>query len=125
MSDFPELDTWLKSQHGRCSGCGHHLTKQVCACAALAAKAAGMAVAIAAAPDDAARVETAIRQLAVKGEPFSANDARDIHGVRGGVVGATFNALRAAKVIRPIGDETSTDKGTHGKSVTLWIRAAA
>lgn len=89
--------------------------------AANAAKAEGMARATAARPADAVRVEAAIRRLAATGHPFSANDARTIHGVKGGVVGATFNALKAAGVIRVVGDETSTDKGTHGKSVALWV----
>ena len=84
-----------------------------------------MAAATAAHPTEAARVEAVIRQLAATGKPFSANDARELHGVKGGVVGATFNALRAERVIKPVGSEGSTDKGTHGKPVALWIGAAA
>lgn len=93
--------------------------------AAMAARDAGMARATAAHPDEASRVAAAIRRLAATGRPFSANDARQLHGVRGGVVGATFNALRAEGLIEPVGSETSTDKGTHGKSVARWIGRAA
>lgn len=93
---------------------------------AFAARDQGMSAALTSQPDQNARVAAAIRQLAAKGQPFSANDARAIHGVRGGVVGATFNALRAEGVIVPAGSaETSTDKGTHGKSVARWIGRAA
>lgn len=102
---------------------GYHLTTQhpaLCPCPGLADAADGMALALGN-TSDARRVEDAIRQLAAAGKPFSANDARLIHGVRGGVVGATFNALRAEKVIRPVGEETSTDRGTHGKRVALWV----
>lgn len=45
-------------------------------------------------------------------------------GVKGGVVGATFTALRKERVIEPCGDETSSDAGTHGHRIYLW-RAAA
>lgn len=93
--------------------------------AALAARDAGMARATSAHPDEASRVAAAIRQLAAQGRPFSANDARAIHGVRGGVVGATFTALRKEGVIKPVGDEVSTDKGTHGHRIYRWIGAAA
>lgn len=92
---------------------------------AFAARDAAMARATEARPTDASRVAAAIRQLAAKGQPFSANDARAIHGVRGGVVGATFNALRSEGLIAPVGAETSTDRGTHGKTVARWIGAAA
>lgn len=84
-----------------------------------------MARAAAAHPNDASKVAAAIRQLAATGRPFSANDARALHGVRGGVVGATFNALKAEGLIKPVGAETSTDKGTHGKTVARWIGVAA
>lgn len=91
--------------------------------AAIAARDEALSRTSAAHPDEAARVAAAIKQLAATGRPFSANDARQIHGVRGGVVGATFTALKTTGVIKPVGSETSTDKGTHGKSVALWTAA--
>lgn len=116
------LDAYLTSRSDRLP-CGHHRVHE-CACEGIAAGQDGMAVALSK-TSESERVEAAIRQLARGGKPFSANDARQIHGVRGGVVGATFNALRAEKVIRPVGEETSTDRGTHGKRVALWIGAAS
>lgn len=91
----------------------------------IAGRDRGQAIASAAHPDDRAKVETAIRQLAAAGRPFSANEARLIHGVKGGVVGAAFTAMNKAGVIRPVGDETSTDAGTHGHRIYRWIGAAA
>ena len=93
--------------------------------AALAERDAGMARATAAHPDEASRVAAAIRKLAATGRPFSANDARAIHGVKGGVVGATFTALKTEGVIKPCGDEVSTDKGTHGHRIFRWIGATS
>ena len=119
------LDAWLKSRSDRCPGCGFHVKSQGCACAGLAAKAKGQDIAANAHPDERSRVEAAIRQLAATGMPFSANDARAIHGVKGGVVGAAFTALRKEGVIKPIGDETSTDPGTHGHRVYRWQGVAA
>jgi hypothetical protein len=119
------LDTYLRSRPDRCTDCGHHLELQGCICAALAAKAEGQSRATTAHPNEAARVEAAIRKLAASGQPFSANDARSLHGVRGGVVGATFTALRTRGVIKPVGDVTSTDAGTHGHRIFQWIGAAA
>lgn len=93
----------------------------LCTCPGLAAKARGQAIASAAHPDDRAKVEAAIRQLAATGRPFSSNDARALHGCKGGVVGAAFSALHKAGVIRPCGDETSTSEATHGHRVYRWI----
>ena len=98
---------------------------QLCPCAGLAAKDRGQAVASAAHPDERSRVEAAIRQLAATGKPFSANDARALHGVKGGVVGAAFTALRKEGVIQACGDETSTDEGTHGHRIYRWVGVAA
>lgn len=92
----------------------------LCSCPGISEGAEAMAASLSARPDDAAQVEAVVRRLAASGRPFSANDARQLHGVRGGVVGATFNALRAAGVIEYVGAEPSTDRGTHGKSVGLW-----
>lgn len=110
----------LETRPGRCSGCGFHVATQGCSCAGLAAKAKGQAIATAARPDDRAKVEAAIRQLAAAGRPFSANDARAIHGVTGGIVGATFTALNKAGVIEPAGDVDSTGKSAHGHRIYKW-----
>lgn len=118
------LDTWLRARPDRCSGCGY-AEVQGCACEGIAAKAEGQSVALAAHPDDRARVESAIRQLAASGQPFSANDARSMHGVKGGVVGATFTALKNEGVIKPCGDDTSTSASTHGHRIFQWIGQAA
>jgi hypothetical protein len=117
------LGAWLAAREGRCAH-GRHLATQGCADCGLAGKAQGQSQATAARPSDAARVEAAIRRLAATGKPFSANDARVIHGVKGGVVGATFTALRKEGVIRAVGDETSTDRGTHGHRIYRWVGAA-
>lgn len=85
----------------------------------------GQSLASAAHPDDRAKVEAAIRKLAASGRPFSANDARSLHGVAGGVVGATFTALNKAGVIRPAGDDTSTGASAHGHRIFRWQGAAA
>lgn len=121
-----DLRTYLATFPDRCDH-GFHVTQhpQFCTCAGLKAKARGQAIATAAHPADRAKVEAAIRQLASRGVPFSANDARAIHGVKGGVVGATFTALKNEGVIRTCGDETSTDEGTHGHRIFKWIGAAA
>lgn len=119
----PTLDQWLKSRSDRCDGCGYHVASQGCACAGLAAKDRGQAVASAAHPDDRSRVEAAIRQLAATGKPFSANDARALHGVKGGVVGSAFTALHKAGVIRHVGSEPSTSEATHGHPIGKWIRS--
>ena len=125
------LDDFLRTQPGRCPDCGVHLASQgrlhVGGCLPTARReaVAGMARASSAHPTESQLVESAVRRLAASGKPFSANDAREIHGVRGGVVGATFNALRAEGVIRAVGSEGSNDRGTHGKAVALWIGVAA
>lgn len=120
------LTTWATTQPNRCHH-GYAATQHpdLCSCAGLKAKARGQSIATAAHPDDRSRVEAAVRQLAARGKPFSANEARLIHGVRGGVVGATFTALKNEGVIRACGDETSTDAGTHGHRIYRWEGTAA
>ena len=88
-------------------------------------KAQGQARAAAAHPDDRTKVEAAIRQLAATGQPFSANDARLIHGVKGGVVGATFTALKNEGVIAACGDTNSDSGPTHGHRIFQWKGQAA
>lgn len=118
------LTPYLANLHGRCEH-GFHLKLQGCADCGVAFKFAGQAAASDAHPTDRLVVEAAIRKLAATGRPFSANDARELHGIKGGVVGAAFGALHKARVIRPVGDETSTDRGTHGHRIFLWQGAAA
>ena len=122
------LDAYLATRADRCPGCGHHVPTQGCACAPVAPtvlRDRAQAAASAAHPDERAAVDAAIRQLAATGRPFSANDARTLHGVRGGVVGAAFTAARKAGLIAPCGDETSSDPGTHGHRVYQWRGVAA
>lgn len=104
---------------------GFHVPSQGCTDCGVAHKFAGQSRATDAHPDDRAKVEAAVRELAATGRPFSANTARAIHGVKGGVVGATFTALHKEGVIRPCGDETSSEPGTHGHRLFQWIGASA
>jgi len=115
------LATYLTQRSDRCSGCGYHPPTQGCACVGQRLKVAGQAQASTAHPDDRAKVDAAIRQLAATGQPFSANDARSIHGVRGGVVGAAFTAARKAGLIQRIGREPSSAASTHGHEIGQWL----
>lgn len=119
------IDTWTRSRADRCPGCGFHPAMQGCACEGQRLKFTRQADALAAHPDERSKVEAAIRRLAASGREFSANDARALHGVSGGVVGATFTAMRQLGVIRPVGHETSTKGNTHGKPVARWVGVAA
>ena len=93
--------------------------------AAIAARDQGQAVASDAHPDERARVDAAIRQLAATGREFSANDALPLHNVTGPVVGAAFTAARKAGLIRAVGFTTSAKPGTHAHPVRTWIGEAA
>lgn len=117
------LDTYLAARADRCAGCGFHVATQGCACAGRRDKDRGQALATAAHPNDGARVDAAIRQLAATGREFSSNEARQIHGVAGPVVGARFTAARKAGVIRAVGFTTSTEPGTHAHPVRTWVGA--
>lgn len=114
----------LANRDGRCAH-GFHVPTQGCTDCGVALKFAGQSIASAAHPGDRAAVDAAIRELAATRRPFSANDARALHGVKGGVVGAAFTAAHKAGLIRPCGDETSTDAGTHGHRLFRWTGAAA
>lgn len=122
------LTAYLSRLPNRCEH-GYHALQGCTVCApvapGLAATAHGQAVASNAHPADRAKVEAAVRQLAATGRPFSANDARAIHAVKGGVVGAVFTALKNEGVIRACGDEVSTDAGTHGHRLYLWVGTAS
>lgn len=120
------LDAYLRAQPGRCpDGYDHDRQPGLCVCPGLAAKATGQAQATAAHPDERAAVDSAIRKLAATGRPFSANDARALHGVKGGVVGAAFTAARNAGLIRAVGDDTSTGRSANGHRIYQWIGTAA
>ncbi len=84
---------------------------------------AGQATASDARPDDRAKVDAAIRQLAALGREFSANDCRALHGVTGPVVGAAFTAARKAGLIRAVGFTTSDEAKTHAHPVRVWTGA--
>jgi hypothetical protein len=118
------LTEWLANRPGRCRH-GWDLKLQGCQDCGVAMKFAAQAAASQAHPDDRAAVDAAIRQLAATHQPFSANDARSIHGVKGGVVGAAFTAAHKAKLIVPCGDEGSTSGPTHGHRIYLWKGTAA
>lgn len=68
-----------------------------------------------------------LREWAAKGRPFSANDARaqlrEV-GVEASTAGALYNAAIKAGLIRPIGEEPSTDLSTHHKAVQMYVGAA-
>lgn len=125
------LDDYLRAQPGRCASCGVHIATQPhlhkggCLPTGQRLRDQGMAAAAEARPDDRARVDAAIRTLAATGKPFSANDARDLHGVTGGVVGAAFTAARKAGLIRAVGDEGSNSESTHGHRIYRWVGTAA
>ena len=114
------LDTYLRTRPGRCAGFGYHET-QGCSCEGSRLKHAGQSAALDARPDDRAKVDAAIRQLAATGREFSSNDARSIHGVKGAVVGAAFGAAARSGLIRSVGAETSSGRSAHGKDVAVWI----
>lgn len=75
-------------------------------------------------PDVKARIDAAIRRVAARGGVFSANDVRPlIPDVRGGVVGARFNAAARSGLIVRVGYVASSKGNTHGHPVAEW-RAA-
>jgi hypothetical protein len=72
---------------------------------------------------DIAVVDQAILTVAQRGLPFSANDVRPLLPPlrSNNLVGARFNALRMRRLIRKVGETPSTDKGTHGKPVAVYV----
>lgn len=74
---------------------------------------------------DIAVVDQAILNLAATGGRFSANDVRPLlPELRSkNLIGARFNALRMRRLIVKVGEVTSTDRGTHGKRVALYVGA--
>lgn len=72
-------------------------------------------------------IDQAIRAVAARGRPFSANDVRPLlpAGVRPKLVGARFMAASRRKEIVKVGWTPSTDPGTHAHPVARWIATAA
>lgn len=75
---------------------------------------------------DVAVVDQAISRFAASGARFSANDVRPLLPAlrSNNLVGARFNAARMRRQIVKVGEVISTDPGTHGKKVALYIGAA-
>ena len=75
---------------------------------------------------DCSVIDQAILAAAGTGQPFSANDIRDrLPEVRRPAVGARFNALRQRGLIQIVGEVRSTDVGTHGKKIGLYVGRVA
>lgn len=74
---------------------------------------------------DRAVIDQAIRAVAERGRPFSANDVRPLlpPGLRPALVGARFMAASRRKMIRKVGWVPSTDPGTHAHPVAQWVAA--
>jgi hypothetical protein len=69
-------------------------------------------------------IDQAIRTLAETGRPFSANSLRPLlPDVPGALMGARFMAAARRGQIRKVGTEPSTDPGTHGHDIKVWIKA--
>lgn len=71
-----------------------------------------------------ALVDQAIAFYAHRGEPFSANDFRDLLPPdlpAKGLMGARFTSARLRGLIRAVGEATSTKENTHGKALTRWV----
>lgn len=87
---------------------------------------AGMAIAEAADRDgwDRKVIDQAINAFARTGDPFSANDLRDLlPDVRPALIGARFYAASVqGRIVRHRQERvTSTSKSTHHKDVGLWV----
>lgn len=72
---------------------------------------------------DVAVVDQAILNVAQRGVPFSANDVRPLlpRLRSNNLVGARMNSLRMRRLIVKIGEVVSTDPGTHGKKIGLYV----
>jgi hypothetical protein len=69
-------------------------------------------------------IDQAISAFADTGETFSANDIWPLlPEVRGALIGARFAAAAVRGYIRKVGNISSTKKGTHAKTVGVWIIA--
>jgi hypothetical protein len=116
------LLAYLQAQPGRCVH-GRHLASQGCSpCGSKTKDRVLAAVNDTADSDHRVRIDAAIRSAAALGDPFSANDLRaSLSDVPGPLVGARFNALAKAGVIRRVGYVASTKANTHGHPVAEWI----
>lgn len=95
---------------------------------ARAARDAGMAQAEAAdlLGYDRAIIDQAIVAFAELGQPFSANNLRDLlPDVRTSLLGSRFYAASCAGTIVRVGVVPSTKENTHHKPIELWLGAAA
>lgn len=119
------LDDYLAADPERCSH-GYHRTAQTCPECPRGLRDQGIARAESAAdPDDRARIDAAIREVAARGEPFSANDVRAlVLDVTGPLMGARFLAAANAGHIVKVGYVQSTKASTHAHPVAQW-RAVA
>lgn len=93
----------------------------------MAAGVAGMQQAEDASDDwEKSIIDQAILACARTGRPFSANSVRPLlpPGVRTSLIGSRFRTLAGRGLIRDTErTERTTDKGTHGKKLPLWIGA--
>lgn len=94
---------------------------------ARAARDAGIDLALEAASDwEKALVWQAIEAFAELGQPFSANNLRDLlPDVRTPMIGGQFTKASIAGVIVRVGIVMSTDEPTHHKPIGLWLGASA
>jgi hypothetical protein len=130
---------WLRAMEDRCSECGCHESKQghIAPCEPsgplgliLGRRLAerGMARATAAHPGAVAMIDAAILRRVKAGVEFSANTIRaeltSLTPDERPVIGARMNSL-ARSLCQKVGEEPSTDPGTHGKTVARWRSKAA
>ena len=125
MTMSPELLAYMAKQDGRCQSCGCHIEKQghsiACAEGAIRRDHA-LGATTAAHLDDAAKVDAVLADFIRRGREFSSNDTRArLAGVKGSVIGARFNAAARSRQIRRVGYTPSTDPGTHGHPVAVWL----
>lgn len=73
-----------------------------------------------------ATVDQAIKAVADRGLPFSANDVRGLLplGIRPALMGARFRYAATSGLVQRIGYVPSTDPGTHAHPVAQWLRVA-
>ena len=87
-----------------------------------------MQAAVQAHPDAVSLIDAAIMRRVRAGVVFSANSIRSeltsLSPSERPCIGARMNAL-ARRHCRKVGEEPSTDPGTHGKPVTRWQSKAA
>jgi hypothetical protein len=134
--------SWLSTFPGRCPTClldidsqGHRaqIDGVLTGCTpsgplglllARQARDSGMAVTTAAHPDAVALIDAAIMRRVKSGRPFTANLIRaelsSLSAAERPAIGARMNALCRRFCVK-VGEEPSTDPGTHGKVVARWL----